>query len=240
MRQADQRLQRGGRRQVDEEIFRPWRGTQVLFAQEPDLGGQATFAPVVRGGDPNGREAGRPGTIGAVSRKWPCRTPRRERRRRRRGTNPRSAADAAPRSHAAKPIHCAAVSSASMSSLDQRRCVWTRRTCSRHHWRTLLVIARSREAPVDATAPTSRTACPRPSRAPSRSCCRGRGAGTSAPIGPRACWRCACRWPAASGNPDCAQCRTEKVSWRSAARWALATGRSACAELSDVVCISLQ
>ena len=59
MREADQLLDRRGSRQVDEEVLDARRGAQILFAQEPDFGSQPSIAPVVGGGDTDGREAGR-------------------------------------------------------------------------------------------------------------------------------------------------------------------------------------
>src|SRR5437867_2419713 len=67
MREPDQLLHRRRGRQVDEEVFGAWRRAEVLFAQQPDLGCQSSIAPVVRGRDAHGREAGGPWTIGAVA-----------------------------------------------------------------------------------------------------------------------------------------------------------------------------
>ena len=49
MRESDQLLEQRGGGQVDEKVFGARRGTQILFAQEPDLGRQPSIAPVVRG-----------------------------------------------------------------------------------------------------------------------------------------------------------------------------------------------
>src|SRR3954463_5047804 len=67
MREAHQLLDRRRGRQVDEEVFGARRRAEVLFAQEPDLWREASIAPVVGGGDADGREAGRPRPIGPVA-----------------------------------------------------------------------------------------------------------------------------------------------------------------------------
>jgi hypothetical protein len=48
-REPDQLLDRRRGRQVDEEIFDAQCRAQILFAQEPDLGGEPLIAPVVGG-----------------------------------------------------------------------------------------------------------------------------------------------------------------------------------------------
>src|SRR5215212_7201181 len=67
MRESDQLLDRRAGRQVHEEVLRPRRGAEILFAQEPDFRGQMSIAPVVGGGDADGGEASRPWTIRAVA-----------------------------------------------------------------------------------------------------------------------------------------------------------------------------
>ena len=85
MRESDQLLHRRGGRQIDEEVFGAWRGAQILFAQEPDLGSQPSIAPVVGGGDADGREAGRPGAIRPVAPGHP--SPRARGQRQRQGAH---------------------------------------------------------------------------------------------------------------------------------------------------------
>src|SRR5438067_7086460 len=67
MRESDHLLHRCAGGQIHEEVFRAWRGAEVLFAQEPDLGSQSSIAPVVGRGDAHGGEPGRPRAIRAVA-----------------------------------------------------------------------------------------------------------------------------------------------------------------------------
>src|SRR3954470_20275996 len=71
MRESDQLLHRCAGGQVHEEVFRPRRGAEILFAQEPDLGRQPSIAPVVGRRDAHGGEPGRPRAIRPVAPRYP-------------------------------------------------------------------------------------------------------------------------------------------------------------------------
>jgi hypothetical protein len=64
---SDQLFHRRGSGQVDEKVLGARCGAEILFAQEPHLGGEPSIAPVVGGCDADGREAGRPRAIRAVA-----------------------------------------------------------------------------------------------------------------------------------------------------------------------------
>src|SRR5213593_387780 len=78
MCESDQRLHRCAGGQVHEEIFRARRGAEILFAQQPHLGGQPSIAPVVGGRDADRREAGGPRAIRAVAPRHPSPGARRQ------------------------------------------------------------------------------------------------------------------------------------------------------------------
>src|SRR5918994_3729037 len=67
VRQSDQRAQRRRRRQVDEIVLGPVARPESALAEEPDLGREATVAPVVCGGDARGAEPGPPCGLGTVA-----------------------------------------------------------------------------------------------------------------------------------------------------------------------------
>ena len=60
VREAHQRAQRRGRRQVDEIVLGPIARAEGAFAEEPDLGRESAVAPVVRGRDARRTEPGPP------------------------------------------------------------------------------------------------------------------------------------------------------------------------------------
>ena len=68
MRQLDQGAQRRGGRQIHQVVADAVAARQFPFAEQPDFGRESSLrTPIVRGGDPDGTEAGAPGGIGAVA-----------------------------------------------------------------------------------------------------------------------------------------------------------------------------
>jgi len=57
MGEPHQLVERGGRRQVHEEVLDAGREAEVLFAQEPDLWRESSVAPLVRRCHPQGGES---------------------------------------------------------------------------------------------------------------------------------------------------------------------------------------
>src|SRR5574341_1329987 len=67
MRESNQLLERSGCGQIDEEVLDAWREPEVLFAQQPDFGGESTIPPFVGRRDPHRRKPGGPRPIGAIA-----------------------------------------------------------------------------------------------------------------------------------------------------------------------------
>ena len=66
---------------MHEEVLDARREPEVLFAQQPHLGGQSAVAPLVGGRHAHGREPCRPRTIGAIAPRHAAPGPSRQRER---------------------------------------------------------------------------------------------------------------------------------------------------------------
>src|SRR5262249_62067508 len=67
MRETHERPQRRGRGQRHQIRRDPRRGAEIALEEQPDLGGETSRAPVVRGCDAQRDTVGRPGPIRAVA-----------------------------------------------------------------------------------------------------------------------------------------------------------------------------
>src|ERR1700752_1915572 len=67
MRKSNQLLERRGCGQIDEEVLDARREAEVLFAQQPDFGGESTIPPFVGRCHPHRRTPRGPRPIGAIA-----------------------------------------------------------------------------------------------------------------------------------------------------------------------------
>src|SRR5215471_13334859 len=76
MREANQLLEGRGRRQTDEVGLDARRGPEVLFAQQPDFGGESPIPPFVGRRHAHRRKPGGSWPIGAIAPRHPPPGPR--------------------------------------------------------------------------------------------------------------------------------------------------------------------